>query len=98
MVLGLLAAIALVRGTFRERRLVLTPMILPVVILAVALYIVFLRLGPSGTFVGFVVAHRMIALPFSIIAISGAENVAFPLRVRRMGREDVERNVRPSST
>lgn len=74
--LGLLASIALVRGTFRGRELLrglfLTPMILPVVILAVALYILFLRLGLNGTFVGFVIAHLVIALPFSIIAISSA--------------------------
>lgn len=47
-------------------------MILPVVVLAVALYAFFLRIGLNGTLVGFVIAHTVIALPFSIIAISGA--------------------------
>ncbi|TKC79263.1 ABC transporter permease [Trinickia terrae] len=74
--LGLLASLALVRGKFRGRRTVqaffLTPMVLPVVVLAVALYAFFLRIGLNGTLVGFVIGHLIIALPFSIIAISNS--------------------------
>lgn len=76
VLLGLLASFGLTRGRFRGaeflRGLFLTPMILPVVVLAVALYAFFLRIGLNGTLVGFVIAHTVIALPFSIIAISGA--------------------------
>lgn len=74
--LGLLASIALTRGTFKGREVLraffLTPMVLPVVIIAVALYAAFLRLGLNGTFIGFVIAHLIVALPFAIITISGA--------------------------
>ncbi|RDE08593.1 ABC transporter permease [Pelagibacterium lacus] len=74
--LGLLASFALVRGRFRGRAVLraffLTPMVLPVVILAVALYAGFLRLGINGTLTGFVIAHLIVALPFSIINISAA--------------------------
>ncbi len=74
--LGLLASFGLVRGKFpgREalRAFFLTPMILPVVVLAVALYAIFLRIGLSGTLIGFVIAHTVIALPFAIIPISNA--------------------------
>ena len=74
--IGLCASFALVRGRFRGREflkaLFLTPMILPVVVLAVALYAFFLRLGLNGTMVGFVVAHLVLALPFSILAITNA--------------------------
>jgi len=74
VILGLLASLALTRGTFRGREalraLFITPMILPVVVLAVALYAFFLRLGLSGTLTGFVLAHLVLALPFSIISIS----------------------------
>jgi putative spermidine/putrescine transport system permease protein len=74
--LGLLASFALVRGRFpgREalRAFFLTPMILPVVVLAVALYAVFLRVGLGGTLAGFVIAHTVVALPFAIIPISSA--------------------------
>ncbi len=76
VVLGLLASLGLTRGRFRGREalkaLFITPMILPVVVLAVALYAFFLRIGLSGTIIGFVLAHLVLALPFSIIAISNA--------------------------
>lgn len=74
--LGFITSMALVRGHFRGkallRALFLTPMILPVVILAVALYALFLQLGLTGTFVGFVIGHLIVALPFSIIAITNS--------------------------
>ncbi|MFD1880618.1 ABC transporter permease [Paracoccus pacificus] len=76
VVLGLLASFALVRGRFRGREVLraffLTPMVLPVVIIAVALYAAFLRIGLNGTLIGFVIAHVIVALPFAIITISGA--------------------------
>jgi putative spermidine/putrescine transport system permease protein len=76
VILGLFASLALVRGTFKGRAVLraffLTPMILPVVIVAVALYALFLRLGMNGTLIGFVIAHLVVALPFAIITISGA--------------------------
>lgn len=74
--LGLLASIALINGKFKGRATLraffLMPMVLPVVVLAVALYAMFLRIGLNGTFVGFVIAHVIVALPFSIITISAA--------------------------
>jgi putative spermidine/putrescine transport system permease protein len=74
VLIGLAASFGLTRGTFpgREvlRALFLTPMILPVVVLAVALYAFFLRTHLNGTFIGFVIAHLVVALPFSIVAIS----------------------------
>lgn len=74
--LGFLASLGLDRGNFAGREflkaLFLTPMILPVIVLAVALYALFLRLGLAGTTFGFIVAHLLIALPFSIISISSA--------------------------
>jgi putative spermidine/putrescine transport system permease protein len=76
VLLGLLASFGLVRGRFRGvetlRALFLTPMILPVVVFAVALYAFALKLGLNGTFTGFVIAHTIVALPFAIIAITGA--------------------------
>lgn len=76
VILGFLASFALVRGTFKGRAALrsffITPMVLPVVIIAVALYASFLRLGLNGTLTGFVIAHLVVALPFSIITISAA--------------------------
>jgi putative spermidine/putrescine transport system permease protein len=74
--LGLPASFALVRGRFRGRELLraffIGPMIVPLIILAIALYGLFLRIGLSGTFIGFAAGHLVIALPFSIICISNA--------------------------
>lgn len=76
VLIGLVASFGLTRGRFpgREalRALFLTPMILPVVVFAVALYALFLRIGLNGTLTGFVIAHLVIALPFSIISICNA--------------------------
>ncbi|MEZ0167816.1 ABC transporter permease [Microvirga sp. TS319] len=76
VVIGLMASFGLTRGTFRGREvlraLFLTPMILPVVVLAVALYAFFLRLHLNGTLIGFVIAHLIVALPFSIISITNS--------------------------
>jgi len=74
--IGFLAALGLDRGRFPGRDLLralfLTPMILPVVVLAVALYALFLKLGLAGTTLAFIIAHFLIALPFSIISIGNA--------------------------
>lgn len=82
VVLGFLCALALVRGSFRGRAVLrgyfLTPMVLPVAIIGVALYAAFLRIGLSGTFLGFVIAHVIVALPFAIIPIAGALEIFDP--------------------
>ena len=74
--IGLMASFALTRGRFAGREalrgLLLTPMVMPVVILAVALYAFFLRVHLNGTFAGFVAAHVVVALPFAIISICNA--------------------------
>ncbi|PZV39541.1 ABC transporter permease [Mesorhizobium kowhaii] len=74
--IGLLASFALVRGQFAGREilrgLLLTPMVLPVVVFAIAIYAFFLRLGLGGTTIGFVIAHTVLALPFAIIPVATA--------------------------
>ncbi|CAN7685001.1 ABC transporter permease [Mesorhizobium sp. LjRoot246] len=76
VVIGLIASFALVRGQSRGceilRGLLLTPMVLPVVVFAIAIYAFFLRLGLGGTTIGFVIAHTVLALPFAIIPIATA--------------------------
>src|SRR5262249_29219960 len=74
--LGLPASLALVRGRFpgREalRAFFISPLVIPVVILGIGVYAVFLRIGLNGTLTGFVVAHLALALPFSVVCISNA--------------------------
>ncbi|RCW99634.1 ABC transporter permease [Marinomonas foliarum] len=71
--LAIPASFALVRGQFRGRDYLYTfftlPMVVPVVIIAVAVYGTFLNLGLTGTLFAFVASHVIIALPFAIISI-----------------------------
>ncbi|MCB6183023.1 ABC transporter permease [Leeia sp. TBRC 13508] len=76
VVLGLMASLALHKGKFPGKKLLqalfLTPMVLPVVVLAVALYALFLKFNLTGSMLGYVIGHLIIALPFSIITISNS--------------------------
>jgi len=76
LMLGVPLAFALVRGKFPGRQLLrglfLTPMVLPVIVFAVALYALFLRVGLNGTLAGFVLAHTILAFPFAVITISNS--------------------------
>lgn len=73
LALGLPCAFALVRGKFPGRELLYAlftlPMIVPLVIIAVAVYALFLKLGYTGTLPAFVISHVIVALPFTIISI-----------------------------
>lgn len=74
--LGTLAAIGLVRGRFLGSRLIIgfliSPSIVPTLIIAVALYFQFAKLYLIGTIVGLVLAHMVVALPLVIVVVSGA--------------------------
>lgn len=73
-VIGVAAAFGLDRSRFAGkgalRSLVMAPMIMPGIVVAVAVYAVFLRWQLNGTFTGFVLAHTMLALPFVITSVS----------------------------
>lgn len=75
-VLGTATAIALDRWEFpgREvlRQIVLAPLIMPVIVIAVALYYVFLEWHLVGNFGGFVIAHVVIAIPFVVVSVSSS--------------------------
>ncbi|WP_084145785.1 ABC transporter permease [Amycolatopsis jejuensis] len=72
-VLGVAAALALDRVRFRGRGLVrqllMAPMILPGIVVAVAIYGVFLRWQLNGTMLGFVLAHAVLGLPFVLTSV-----------------------------
>ncbi|WP_336626318.1 MULTISPECIES: ABC transporter permease [unclassified Microbacterium] len=73
VVLGTLAAFGLSKVKIRGRSLIenylLTPMMVPGVVLAIGLYSVFLQYGLLGTFPGFVLAHTALALPLVILNV-----------------------------
>ena len=73
-VLGTMTALGLVRGRFPGRQLAtaifLTPMVVPVIVTAVAIYGLYAKLRLVGTLSGMVMAHTVLALPFVIINVS----------------------------
>src|SRR3970040_751287 len=77
-VLGTLAALGTVRGRFPGKSavnaLVLSPLIVPVIIIAIGMFSLFVRWKITGSIVGLVLAHTALAVPFVVI------NVATSLR------------------
>lgn len=75
-VIGTAAAVGLVRGTFPGKKVVLglllSPIIVPTIISAVALYYVFATYGLVGTRTGLVLAHLTLAVPFVIVVVASA--------------------------
>lgn len=74
--LGLISAVAMVRAQFVGKSFMLgfliSPLIVPVIILAIALYFAFAPLHLVGTVAGLVLAHVVLALPLVVIMLSGA--------------------------
>jgi putative spermidine/putrescine transport system permease protein len=73
-VLGTAAALGLARPEFPYRRavmsLMLSPMIVPIVIVAVGSYLFFGGLGLVNTRIGLVLAHTGLALPFVVVTVA----------------------------
>ena len=74
VVLGTLASIGLVRANFPGKALLVSiliaPMVVPVVIVGVAVYIFFSPLGLTGSYTGLVLAHAVLGVPFVVITVT----------------------------
>jgi putative spermidine/putrescine transport system permease protein len=72
--IGVPAAYAVVRGRFPGKGIVtailLSPMIVPVMILAIALYAIYAKHHLIGTVLGLVLAHMILALPYVVLIVS----------------------------
>jgi putative spermidine/putrescine transport system permease protein len=72
--IGTLASLALVRGAFRGKQLVnillISPIIIPNIVIAIAIFSLYSSLRLTGNYVGIVLAHTVFALPFVIIVIT----------------------------
>lgn len=83
---GSLAAYALVRNSVIWREGIaasfIGPMVVPPVVLAVAAYLVYARLGLLGTMPGLVLAHTVLSLPFVVMIVSNAV-AAFDERIEQ---------------
>jgi len=74
--LGAPAAIALVRSSFPGKRLamgfIVSPLIAPVIIVAIGVYFFYAKLGLIGNPFALVIAHTCLAVPFVVINVSAA--------------------------
>jgi putative spermidine/putrescine transport system permease protein len=75
-VIGTMAAISLAKARFRFRNaliaVILSPLVVPAIVIAVALYFQFAPLGLVGTQTGLVLAHLIFSTPFVVIVVLGA--------------------------
>ena len=73
-ILGTLASFALVRGNFGCKKLIygiiLSPLVIPVIITAIAVYYLFAKLRLIGSLWGLVLAHTVLALPFVVVNVT----------------------------
>jgi putative spermidine/putrescine transport system permease protein len=73
-ILGTVAALGLSRGHLPARSailaVVISPMIVPVVISGVGMYFFFAKLGLVASFLGLVLAHAVLAVPFVVITVT----------------------------
>lgn len=74
--LGTLAAYGLAASRFRLARavhvLLITPMIVPVILVAIAVFYVYVKAKLNNSLVGLVLAHSMLAVPLVLIVVSSA--------------------------
>lgn len=85
-VLGTLAALGLTRTRFPFKTLIvgtlISPMVAPIVITAVAMYFFYAKIALTNSFTGLVVAHTALATPFVVIIVS-ATLAGFDTRLAR---------------
>lgn len=76
LLLGVPAAFGLARGRFRGKRalefFLVSPMVVPVIVLAIALYMLFAPLGLIGRPSGLLLAHTVLALPVVVVIVGAA--------------------------
>lgn len=82
LVLGIPAAYAIARMEFRGRSfvqmLLFSPLLLPTLVLALAMLLVFYPLGLAATYPGLVLAHLAICLPFAVRVLTTSLSVMPP--------------------
>ena len=88
-VLGTMASFGLVRGIFFGRQglftILISPMIVPIIIIAVSVYAFFSRLHITDTKLGVVIGHTIVAVPFVILAVSASLR-GFDVNMERAAR------------
>jgi putative spermidine/putrescine transport system permease protein len=98
VVLGTLAALGLARErggwATAVKAVILAPMIVPVILIAVAAYFFMAPLALTATTVGLVLAHTVIAVPFVVVPVLTALEMLDP----NLGRAAAACGARPATT
>ena len=72
-VLGTLAALGLAKANFRGKAflmaILISPMIVPVVVVGVGMYLFFAPLGLANTYAGLIMAHAALGVPFVVTTV-----------------------------
>lgn len=75
-VIGTAAAFAIVRGRFKGksavRLFIVSPIIAPNIVVAIAIFFAFVQLRLIGTTLGFVLAHSILCVPFVVLTVGAA--------------------------
>ncbi len=73
-ILGTIAAVGINRTNFRGKQLLvallISPMVVPLVITALAVYLFYARIGLNDTYIGIIIAHTILGMPFVLITVS----------------------------
>jgi putative spermidine/putrescine transport system permease protein len=76
LLIGIPAAFGLARGDFRGRGaitlLIVAPLVVPVILIAIAEYFFMAEINLIGTTLGLVIAHTLLAMPFVVIIVTAA--------------------------
>jgi putative spermidine/putrescine transport system permease protein len=88
-VIGTVTALGLSRARFRGKNIlygfIIAPLIIPIIIFALALFILFNQLKMTGSVFGLILAHVVLALPFPVLIVSAALQ-QFDTTLERAGR------------
>jgi putative spermidine/putrescine transport system permease protein len=72
-VLGTLAALGLAKANFRGKAvlmaILISPMIVPVIVVGVGMYLFFAPLGLANTYAGLIMAHAALGVPFVVTTV-----------------------------
>jgi putative spermidine/putrescine transport system permease protein len=73
-ILGTMAALGISRGRFPGKSvanvLILSPLVVPVVVIAIGMFSLYVRWKITGSVVGLVVAHTALAVPFVVVSVT----------------------------
>jgi putative spermidine/putrescine transport system permease protein len=73
-ILGTSCALGLDRATFPGKRvllaIILSPLVAPLVVVAVGMYLFYMKLHLAGTFTGLIIAHSLLGAPFVVTTVA----------------------------